>query len=174
MFRLTVVTAGVVIAAAAAWLLMPHVVRGLDRHDGPTLTVQPVENRDVFQATGVYVWRFKLSSFPAGQQLVLRESGGKYAPAFVWSKLPTGKDVEVTVVIQFDAPTPAEANRVHFTLKCDGGVVRASQANKYRSFTRTGVEISPTLDHGKAKLIGFSSEEIEHGPEVEIAIEKKD
>lgn len=171
MFRLTVVSASVLTSVAAGvWLLMPHVVRGLEGKGGPTLIAQPVENRDVFQATGVYVWRFKLSSLPAGHQLALRESGGK--EAIVWTKPPAQKDVEVTVVVQFDAPTPAEANRVHFTLMCGGAVVRASQANRYRSFTAIGIEVKPTLDDGRAKLLGFSSEQVEQGPEVVIAIEK--
>lgn len=124
----------------------------------------------MFRATGVYVWRFKLSSLPAGYQLALREADGN--EAIVWTKPPAGNDVEVTVVVQFDAPTPTEAKRVYFTLMCDGGMVRASQANKYRDFTGLHVEVKPTLKNGKAKLLGFSSEPVGQGPEVVLAIEK--
>jgi hypothetical protein len=112
-----------------------------------------------------------MASLPAGHQLVVREAGDKGA-TFAQAKPPAGKDIEVTVVVQFDTPTPAEANRVHVTLMCDGGVVRSSQTNKYRSCTGVQSESKPMFEDGRIKLLAFSSEQTERGPELVLALEK--
>lgn len=79
----------------------------------------PVESEQMFRLTGVHAWRFAVAD--GTKKVTLRGLGSDKSPNGFVMELglakPAGRaNIEVLVVLHFDAPLVTEANRMYATL----------------------------------------------------------
>lgn len=120
----------------------------------------PVENDDVFQAAGVYPWRWRLGLPTAPHRVTLRCATPDGERPLTHLRVPARAaggpaEADLTLVLHFDAPSVKEAARLTCALAVGGTKVSTTLDNPFRGLGMSALQRGPGTADGRLDLMSF-------------------
>ena len=122
----------------------------------------PVDSREVFRATGVFAWRWKVGLPDSPHQIAIQYStkgGTEQTQSLLMPTKSEGGDgvAEVLVVLKYDAVSVTDSDKVSMTLEVNGVRVSKTIDNPSKGTDATGVFYAPNMTGNRINLVDSSA-----------------